>query len=74
MSIEDAPEEGRRYIVRNVSLVDNVVRGARAADVFLTASGTFTSRGNRFYHGNAASRPIIRRDGRGVSGRLSSEL
>jgi hypothetical protein len=74
MSIEDAPEEGRRYVVRNVSLIDNVVRGARAADVFLTASGTFTSRGNRFYHGNAASRPIIRRDGRGVSGRLSSEL
>ena len=73
MSIEDAPEEGRRYVVRNVSLIDNVVRGARAADVFLTASGTFTSMGNRFYHGNAASRPIIRRDGRGVSGGLSSE-
>ena len=74
ISIEDAPEEGRRYVVRNVSLIDNIVRGARAADVFLTASGTFTSRGNRFYHGNAASRPIVRRDGRGVSGRLSSEL
>jgi hypothetical protein len=74
MSIEDAPEEGRRLIVRNVSLIDNIVRGARAADVFITASGTFTSRGNRFYHGSAASTPVIRRDGKGVSGRLSSEM
>ena len=73
ISIEDPTEERRGYAVRNVSLIDNTVRGTRAADVFLTASGTFTSRGNRFYRGNAASRPVIRRDGKGRSGYLSSE-
>jgi len=72
ISIEDVAEENRRYVVRNVSLIDNIVRGAHKADVFITASGTFTSRGNRFYHGNAASQPVIRRGGRGVSARLSS--
>jgi hypothetical protein len=72
ISIEDPEGEGRAYAVRNVSLIDNVVRGGHAADVFLTASGTFTSRSNRFYHGGAASSPNIRRDGKGVSGRLSS--
>lgn len=74
ISIEDPTEEKRSYSVRNVSLIDNTVRGGRTADVFLTAAGTFTSRGNRFYHGNAAARPVIRRDGKGKSGRLSSEL
>jgi len=74
ISIEDPTEEGRRYAVRNVSLIDNTVRGSRAADLFLTAEGTFTSRGNRFYRGNVVSRPVIRRDGKGKSGRLSSEL
>ena len=72
ISIEDPEGEGRVYAVRNVSLIDNVVRGGHAADVFLTASGTFTSRGNRFYHGGAAAAPNVRRDGRGRSGRLSS--
>ena len=74
ISIEDPGEEQRRYVVRNISLIDNTVRGARRADVFLTASGTFTSRGNRFFRGSSASRPVIRRDGKGASGRLSSEL
>lgn len=74
ISIEDPSEERQGYAVRNVSLIDNTVRGARTADVFLTAAGTFTSRGNRFYRGNAPSRPVIRRDGKGKSGTLSSEL
>ena len=74
ISIEDPTQERRGYVVRNVSLIGNTVRGARTADVFLTAAGTFTSRGNRFYRGNTVSQPIIRRDGRGKSGRLSSEL
>ena len=74
ISIEDPSGERRDYAVRNVSLIDNTVRGARTAHIFLTAAGTFTSRGNRFYRGHAESRPIIRRDGRGKSGRLSSEL
>lgn len=76
ISIENPPAEGRTYTVKNVSLVDNTVRGSRGADVFLTASGTFTSEGNRFYHGAAAgtpSTPFIRRDGKGMSGRLTSE-
>jgi len=73
ISIEDPSEEKRGYSVRNISLVDNTVRGARTADVFLTASGTFTSRGNRFYRGSSATRPVIRREGKGVAGRLSSE-
>ena len=73
ISIEDPSGEKRRYAVRNVSLIDNVVRGARKADVFLTAAGTFTSRGNRYYHGDAATRPVIRRDGNGVSGKFTPE-
>ena len=73
ISIEDPSEERRGYSVRNVSLVDNVVRGARTADVFLTAAGTFTSRGNRFYRSDGRSRAVvIRRDGKGKSGILSS--
>lgn len=75
ISIEDPPGEGRTYSVKNVSLIDNTVRGGRGADVFLTASGTFTSTGNRFYHSSAPdtpSPPVIRRDGKGVSGRLTS--
>lgn len=73
ISIENPSEEKRRYVVRNVSLVDNTVRGSRGADLFLTASGTFTSRGNRFYHGGTtASMPRIRRAGHGVSGRLTT--
>jgi hypothetical protein len=74
ISIEDPTEERQGHTVRNVSLIENTVRGARTADVFLTAAGTFTSRGNRFYRGNALSRPVIRRDGKGRSGTLSSEL
>jgi hypothetical protein len=74
ISIEDPSEGQRSYSVRNISLIDNIVRGARTADIFITAAGTFTSRGNRFYHGSSASRPVIRRDGKGMSGRLSSEL
>ena len=74
ISIEDPSEERRGYAVRNVSLIDNTVRGARTADVFLTAAGTFTSRGNRFYRGNAASPPVIRREGKGRSATLSSEF
>ena len=75
ISIEDPSGEQRGYAVRNISLLDNTVRGGRTADVFLTASGAFTARGNRFYHaGNtAASEPIVRRDGNGASGRLSSQ-
>ncbi|MFN2601498.1 MAG: hypothetical protein ABR582_01945 [Gemmatimonadaceae bacterium] len=76
ISIEDPPGEGRHYTVKNVSLIDNTVRGSRAADVFLTASGTFTSEGNHFYHSSATgtpSSPFIRRDGKGMSGRLTSE-
>lgn len=73
ISIEDPTEERKGYAVRNVSLIDNVVRGARTADVFLTAAGTFTSRGNRFYRGNNESTPVIRRDGKGRAGTLSSE-
>jgi hypothetical protein len=74
ISIEDPTEERQGHTVRNVSLIENTVRGARTADVFLTAAGTFTSRGNRFYRGNALSRPVIRREGKGRSGTLSSEL
>lgn len=73
ISIEDPVGEKRRYVVRNVSLIDNTIRGTRKADVFLTAGGMFTSRGNRYYHGNIASGPIIRREGKGASGRLSPE-
>ena len=74
ISIEDPSEEKRGYLVRNVSLVDNVVRGARTADIFLTAGGTFTTRGNRFYRGSrSASPPVIRREGKGKAGSLSSE-
>ncbi len=73
MSIEDPSEERRGYSIRNVSLVDNTVRGGRGADVFLTAGGTFVSRGNRFYRGNEVREPVIRRDGKGKAGKLSSE-
>lgn len=75
ISIEDAPEEGRQYRIRNVSLIDNIVRGSRQADVFLTAAGTFMSRGNRFYRAGSdtPSRPFVRKAGNGNSGRLSSE-
>ena len=73
ISVEDPSGESKRYLVRNVSLIDNTVRGGRRADLFLTAAGTFTSRGNRYYHGDAASRPVIRRDGNGASGRFTSE-
>ena len=76
LSIEDPGSESRNYAVRNVALTDNTVLGSRGADVFLTASGTFTSRGNRFYHyggTGGASSPSIRRDGKGASGRLASE-
>jgi hypothetical protein len=74
ISVEDpSTDEGRRYSVRNISLVDNIVRDPRGADIFLTAGGTITMRGNRFLHGNAASAPFVRRDGKGVSGRLSSQ-
>src|ERR1019366_5715679 len=73
ISIENPPQEGRTYTVRNVRLMNNTVLGSRGADVFLTASGSFVSSGNRFYHGDARgapSVPFIRRDGEGVSGRL----
>ncbi len=76
ISIENPAGEGRTYSVKNVSLIDNTVLGSRGADVFLTASGTFTSEGNRFYHSSATgtpSSPFIRRDGKGVSGRFTSE-
>ena len=76
ISIENPPEENRTYSIRNVSLIHNTVLGSRGADIFLTASGTFSSDGNRFYHSNAtglASAPFIRRGGKGVSGRLTSE-
>ncbi len=74
ISIEDPPQEGRSYTVKNVRLIDNTVRGGHGADVFLTASGSFISSGNRFYHGDSQtpSAPVIRRDGAGVSGRLIS--
>ena len=74
ISIEDPSEENRPYSVRNIRLVDNTVRGGRTADIFITAAGTFTSSGNRFYHGNTATRPVVRREGKGRSGRLSSEM
>jgi parallel beta helix pectate lyase-like protein len=73
MSIEDAPEEGQPLTIRNISLIDNTVLGSRGADIFLTAGGSYTISGNRFYHSDAngsPSTPFIRRDGRGVSGRL----
>ena len=73
MSIEDAPEEGAPTTIRNVSLIDNTVLGSRGADIFLTAGGSYVVSGNRFYHSDAVgspSAPFIRRDGRGVSGRL----
>ena len=73
LSIEDPSEEKQGYAVRNVSLIDNTVRGSRGADVFITAAGTFTSRGNRFYRDGGSSRPVIRRDGKGTAGQLSSE-
>ena len=76
ISIEDpSSEETRSYTVRNIRLIDNVVRGEWKADIFLTASGTFTSQGNRFYPigSSAASRPFIRRVGKGRSGKLSTE-
>jgi hypothetical protein len=71
ISIEDPSEEKGNYNVRNIRLIDNIVRDPHAADIFLTASGTFVSEGNQFYHGNASARPFVRRAGRGVSGKLS---
>jgi hypothetical protein len=71
ISIEDPSEENRNYSVRNVRLVGNTVRNPHAADIFLTASGTFVSEGNQFIHGNEAARPFVRRAGKGVSGKLS---
>ena len=72
ISIEDPSEENRGYTVRNIRLIDNTVRDARGADIFLTASGTITSTGNRFYKGKSSQRPFVRRAGKGASGRLSS--
>ena len=75
ISIEDpSADDNRSYTVRNIRLIDNVVRGAHKADIFLTASGNFISEGNRFYRSGStvASRPFVRRAGRGRSGRLST--
>jgi len=71
ISIEDPSEEKQGYDVRNIRLINNTVRNPHAADIFLTASGTFVSEGNKFYHGNASARPFVRRAGKGVSGKLS---
>lgn len=74
ISIEDpSKDEGQRYSVRNISLIDNIVRDPHGADIFLTAGGTITMRGNRFVHGNAVSQPFVRREGKGVAGRLASQ-
>jgi hypothetical protein len=73
ISIEDPPGEGRTYVVQDVRLIGNTVLGSRSADVFLTAGGSFTSWGNRFYHSDAAaapSAPFIRKDGAGFGGSL----
>jgi hypothetical protein len=72
ISIEDPVGEGASYRVQNVRLIDNTVLGSRGADVFLTASSAIAS-GNRFYHANSSGEPAapsIRRDGKGVAGRL----
>jgi hypothetical protein len=72
ISVEDPATEGVRYVVRNIKLIDNTVLGSRGADVFLTAASA-TASGNRFYHASSAgqaSTPFIRREGRGISGRL----
>jgi hypothetical protein len=71
ISIEDPSEEQRSYSVRNIRLIDNVVRDSRGADIFLTASGTFVGTGNRFYHRNGLARPFVRRAGKGQSARVS---
>jgi hypothetical protein len=75
ISVEDPTSEGTSYRVQNVKLVDNTVLGSRGADVFLTANSVTTS-GNRFYHANSSGEsaaPFIRRDGKGVSGRLMDQ-
>lgn len=72
ISVEDPITEGVRYVVRNIKLTDNTVLGSRGADVFLTA-GSASASGNRFYHANSSgqpSAPFVRRDGKGISGRL----
>jgi hypothetical protein len=66
ISIEDPSEERGNYRIRNVNVIDNSVRGTRTADVFITASGGFTMRGNRFYRDGRLSEPVIRRDGRAL--------
>jgi hypothetical protein len=76
IGIEDPGEEKKNYSVENISLLNNSVLGSRQADVFLTARGSFTSQGNRFFRRDArgsAGRPFVRRAGRGTSGRLTSE-
>ena len=73
ISIENPPREGKNYSVRNITVTDNIVRGGRGADLFLTAAGSFTFSGNRFYHANSAiptSVPVVRRDGEGSAGRV----
>lgn len=75
ISVEDPTSEASAYRVRNITLTDNAVLGSRGADVFLTASSATTS-GNRFYHANSsgnATTPFVRRDGKGVSGRLADQ-
>jgi hypothetical protein len=71
ISIEDPSEEKRNYSVRNIRLVGNTVRNPHAADIFLTASGTFVTEDNQFIRGNKSARPVVRRAGKGVSGKLS---
>ncbi|HEX6575856.1 MAG TPA: right-handed parallel beta-helix repeat-containing protein [Gemmatimonadaceae bacterium] len=76
ISIEDpSGEERTNYSVHDIRLVDNIIRNARTADLFVTAGGTIISKGNRFYHDGSASpsKPVIRRQGNGVSARLASQ-
>jgi hypothetical protein len=40
------------YVVNNVRLINNTVLGGREADVFLEATGSYTTVGNRFFHRN----------------------
>jgi hypothetical protein len=69
ISIENPTDEGKTFIVNDVRLIGNTVVGPRAADVYLTAAGSFTSWGNRFFHRDAVGVPSpvnIHREGLGI--------
>jgi hypothetical protein len=72
LSIENEAIGDPQWNVTNVRLINNVVIGPREMDLYLSASGTFTFWGNRFYHRDATgpSAPVVVRAGYGASGNL----